>query len=160
MTNVTKLISELEAAAEAERPSHAAHLMHLAAETLKELTIPREGLDEGDIPYKIITELYNSAVRGTHLPAAKGLTAMRRRMIAQRWQEDKERRTIEWWTNYFKRIAASDFLAGRTPPTPGHENWRPNLDWFIKPGNMIKVLEGSYDNRGARTNVEAIQRFR
>lgn len=40
--NVPKLIATLEAAAESERPSHSAHLMHMAAEALKELTAPSQ----------------------------------------------------------------------------------------------------------------------
>jgi hypothetical protein len=155
MTDVTKLIQELEAAAGPFKDD----LYFRAAKALKSM-VPAEGLGEEQIPYKIIVELYNTAVKDTHLPPAKGLTAMRRRMIAERWREDKERRSIEWWTNYWKRVVASDFLAGRTPPSPNHVNWRANFDWFVKPGNLVKVLEGTYDNRGPRTNIDQIARFR
>lgn len=156
MTDVTKLIAELEATATSAKDD----LYFRAAKALRQLSIPHEGLSDGEIPYKIITELYNSATQGTHLPPAKGLTPGRKRHIAQRWQEDKTRHSMEWWATYFKKIAASDFLSGRSPPSPGHENWRPNFDWFIKPGNLLKVIEGSYDNKGPRSNVENIARFR
>lgn len=158
MTDVTKLIAELEATATSAKDD----LYFRAAKALRTLMeqTPQNGVGEGEIPYKIIVELYNATVQGTHLPPAKGLTPGRRRMIAQRWQEDKERHTIEWWAAYFKQIAASDFLAGRTPPSPNHVNWRPNFDWFIKPGNLLKVTEGSYDNKGPRSNIANIERFR
>jgi hypothetical protein len=159
MNDVTKLIEELEAATSLCLPVQVHALLRRAAMALKSVT-PEDGLGDGKIPYKIIVELFNAAVKGTHLPAAKGLTPGRRRMIAQRWLEEKEHRSIEWWTTYFQRIAASDFLSGRTPPSPGHENWRPNFDWFIKPGTVVKVLEGTYDNRGPRTNIDSITRHR
>jgi hypothetical protein len=158
MTDVTKLIAELESKAGPFKDDlyfrAAAALRALATQT------PDDGIGKGEIPYKIIVELYNATIRGTHLPPAKGLTPMRKRMVAQRWTEDKERQTIEWWATFFKRIVASDFLAGRSAPSAGHENWRPNFDWFIKPGNLLKVIEGSYDNKGPRSNAENIARFR
>lgn len=158
MTDITKLIEELENSPVVGK--HAEDLCRRAAQALRTLTTPRDGIGDGEIPYKIIVELYNAAVQGTHLPPAKGLTPMRKRQVAQRWAEDKERQSIEWWTTFFKRIVASDFLAGRSPPSVGHENWRPNFDWFIKPGNLLKVIEGSYDNKGPRSNVDRIERFR
>lgn len=158
MTDITKLITELEAKAGPFKDD----LYFRAAAALRKFAeqTPNDGIGNGEIPYKIIVELYNATVRGTHLPPAKGLTPMRKRMVAQRWSEDKERQTIEWWGTFFKRIVASDFLAGRSPPSVGHENWRPNFDWFIKPGNLLKVIEGSYDNKGPRSNADNIARFR
>jgi len=45
---------------------------------------------------------------------------------------------------FFRRVEASDFLAGRTK-----EQARFGIDWITKPGNFVKILEGNYDNRGA-----------
>lgn len=158
MTDVTKLIAELEAKAGPFKDD----LYFRAAKALRKLSeqTPNDGIGDGEIPYKIIVELYNAAVKETHLPPAKGLTAARRRAVAERWREDKERQSIEWWTAFFRRIAASDFLAGRSPRSAGHENWRPNFDWFTKPGNLLKVIEGSYDNKVSRSNIDSIARFR
>jgi hypothetical protein len=54
---------------------------------------------------------------------------------------------------YFGRVEASDFLTGRTG------RWRADLDWITKPEHVLKILEGSYDNRAspsrASPNVEA-----
>lgn len=41
-----------------------------------------------------------------------------------------------------RRISASDFLLGRSG-----SGWEATFDWFIKPNNFCKVLEGNYDNR-------------
>lgn len=41
-----------------------------------------------------------------------------------------------------RRISVSDFLLGRNG-----SGWAATFDWFIKPNNFCKVLEGNYDNR-------------
>jgi len=40
-----------------------------------------------------------------------------------------------------RKIRNSDFLMGRS------KDFMINFDWFVKPNNFIKVLEGNYDNR-------------
>lgn len=47
------------------------------------------------------------------------------------------------WEALLKRIAASDFLAGRA------NGFRASSGWVLKPENFAKVLEGNYDNREA-----------
>ena len=42
-----------------------------------------------------------------------------------------------------EKIKASDFLHGQNK-----NNWTIFFDWFIRPRNFLKVLEGNYDNRG------------
>ena len=41
-----------------------------------------------------------------------------------------------------ERIKNSDFLQGQND-----RNWIIKFDWFLKPNNFIKVLEGNYDNK-------------
>ena len=41
------------------------------------------------------------------------------------------------------KIAASDFLSGRAG------KWRASLDWILKHDNLVKVIEGQYDDRQA-----------
>ena len=43
---------------------------------------------------------------------------------------------------FFEKIEKSDFLAGRKG------SWRCDFDWILKEENIIKILEGNYDNRG------------
>lgn len=40
----------------------------------------------------------------------------------------------------FRRVHASDFLCGR-----GRE-WKASFDWVIIPGNLVKIIEGNFDN--------------
>lgn len=41
-----------------------------------------------------------------------------------------------------EKIKSSDFLCGK-----GGKGWVITFDWFVKPNNFIKVLEGNYDNK-------------
>lgn len=159
MTDVTKLIEELETWNPNTTGLLPFELIKRAADALRVLTTPKDGVGEGEIPYKVIAELYTSTLQ-QWLPPAKGMPPMRKRMIAQRWQEDKERQSIGWWADYWIKVSCSDFLTGRGFRREGHTNWRPSFDWFIKPSNLMKVIEGSYDNRDARTDTDRITNFR
>lgn len=115
--------------------------------------------DENSIPYEDILASFNRHL-GSYLPRAGRLPSGRKAQIRARWNEHADQRNIEWWDTLFTRAAASDFLTGRRAAGGGHENWRPNFDWLVKPANVTKILEGNYDNRGPRENVENITRFR
>ena len=52
-----------------------------------------------------------------------------------------ERGDDNFWPDYFTKVEASDFLAGR------EKKWRATFDWIMNPTNMTKILEGNYDNR-------------
>jgi hypothetical protein len=94
-----------------------------------------------------LSGLWNDAVdeAGADFPQVKQVSGTRRKHAAARLAEHPEE---DWWAAYFKRIAGSDFLCGRTPRAHGHESWRPDFDWVLMPANMTKILEGKYDNRG------------
>lgn len=47
---------------------------------------------------------------------------------------------IETWSSLFSYIQESDFLMGRK------ENWSANFDFIIKKGNLLKIIEGAYEN--------------
>lgn len=164
MTDITKLadfdslITELEDYGTGDH--NLAALLQRAAAALRSAGVPQNGVGEGEIPYKVIVELYNSTLSRWLPKAVTKLPAMRRRILAQRWQEDSERRSIGWWADYWIKVSRSDFLCGRQAPNPGHENWRPNFDWLINATNLTKVVEGSYDRRAPQTNVDSITRFR
>ena len=51
----------------------------------------------------------------------------------------------------FDKVAASDFLNG-----VNDRNWTACFDWVMKPGNMVKILEGNYDNKGISKPKEDI----
>lgn len=88
------------------------------------------------IPYQEIVELYNSTV--TLLPKVKSLNDRRRRHIKVAWNKFK---SIEPFREVFEKAEKSDFLSGWSGKWLGC-----NFDWLVNYNNMIKVLEGTYDN--------------
>lgn len=44
-----------------------------------------------------------------------------------------------------EKVRCSSFLKGQNT-----DGWMITFDWFVKPNNFVKVLEGNYDNRSSR----------
>jgi len=92
---------------------------------------------EPPTPFNEIEKLYL-----THcilLPSIQELTEQRKTLIKARWQKHKDLSIFE---NLFKKANASKFLTGSNK-----ENWKASFDWLLNVNNMIKVLEGNYDNK-------------
>lgn len=49
---------------------------------------------------------------------------------------------VEAVARAIEKVRDSDFLKGQNK-----DGWTITFDWFVKPNNFIKVLEGNYDNR-------------
>jgi len=50
---------------------------------------------------------------------------------------------IETWTRLFDYITESDFLMGRVK----NSDWIANFDFIINKSNLLKIVEGQYDNK-------------
>mgnify|MGYP000992233622 CR=1 FL=1 len=49
------------------------------------------------------------------------------------------------WEKAMQMINNSKFLTGKTPPREGiKKTWKATFDWLIKPGNLERILEGTY----------------
>ena len=96
---------------------------------------------EAPNPVAAAVEAWN-AICGPALGAVRKVTDGRRRAIAARLREDFAEDPAQW-AAYLRRIVASTFLTGG-----GGRDWRANLDWAVKPGSVVQVLEGKYDDRG------------
>jgi hypothetical protein len=48
--------------------------------------------------------------------------------------------TREFWEDYWSALADDDFTAGRTKGK-GHENWKPDFEYFTRKATMLKVYE-------------------
>lgn len=77
------------------------------------------------------------------LPKVKEWTPSRQALLRARWNENRDRQCIEWWTSFFETVAQSDFLTGRA------KEFRADLEWLIRPKNFPKVVEGRYANHGS-----------
>lgn len=47
----------------------------------------------------------------------------------------------KFWQDYWLAVDADDFASGRQGGGKGHENWRPDFDYLIRPDVMARVLE-------------------
>ena len=105
---------------------------------------PEDNLDSSlrsKAPVDEIVELYNSVC--TSLPKVQKVTDKRKREIRMRWKSYPD---LETFRRLFQKAQESDFLSGRSGRWTGC-----NFDWLLKEANMVKVLEGCYDNKGSPT---------
>lgn len=79
----------------------------------------------------------------------KRIEAMRKRwqwVLTERRQDGTTRgstaaEAMDWFTRFFERATHNDFIMGRTPPSPGHESWRADLDFLLSDKGLVQVLE-------------------
>jgi hypothetical protein len=105
----------------------------------EKLTPPANAADP--CPHDEIIALYHE-----HLPMLTQVRIWndkRKSMLRARWREDSSRQTLDWWAEYFRYVAKSDFLCGRTA-----KPFTCSLEWLVCPTNFAKVVEGNYENRG------------
>lgn len=76
---------------------------------------------------------------------AERVTAKRRASLNARLREAYFRSN---WQRGIERVALSDFCRGA-------KKWRADIDWFLRPDTLVKILEGAYDNpRGSPTTPQ------
>lgn len=93
-------------------------------------------------PHQEIVAAYHRIL--PELPAVRIWTPARQALLRQRWKEDPERQTVEWWTDLFGFVKKSDFLMGRADTG---RPWQADLEWILNARNIVKIIEGKYENR-------------
>ena len=105
-------------------------------ESGKDNTLLSVGTDSGEpVNYQAIVSLFHEIC--VSLPKIKNLSDNRKRSIKKAYETlhgDVE--------SFFKKVESSDFLTGRKGTWSGA-----CFDWIIKPQNLIKIMEGNYDNK-------------
>lgn len=107
-------------------------------------SFPSQETQSNNCPHQEIIDLYHEV-----LPSARRIrdwTPSRQSALRSRWREKKERQSLEWWRGFFDYIAKSDFLMGRVVNS-GRNPFELSLDWILSPKNMVKIIEGAYENR-------------
>lgn len=89
------------------------------------------------IDFDAFMEFYNQAMADRAIPAIKSLSDKRRLMLGARAREHGKEALAE----VVRKAAASSFLNGG-----GDRAFVADFDWIFRPGNFLKILEGSYDN--------------
>lgn len=78
------------------------------------------------------------------LPRVTAFTEQRKRLLHARREEMRRagRDPDDALLEVFRRVAASDFLSGRT-----ERGWKCSFDWILNATNFAKIDGGNYDNR-------------
>ena len=90
---------------------------------------------QAQIDYKKIVSLFNEICMS--LPKVKNLSENRKRNI-----KNASKKLNGDFEIFFKKVESSDFLTGRKGTWSGC-----SFDWIMKPQNLIKIIEGNYDNK-------------
>lgn len=117
--------------------------------SIGKVSIVKDSIDNNIISSELepIKDQYNTICLS--LPKVIRLTESRKKLIKARLKEY----SLDEIISVFEKAEASDFLSGRNKQWTGC-----NFDWLMKPSNIVKVIEGTYDNKGKATNgyVDAI----
>ena len=90
------------------------------------------------VPYEKIKDLFHEIC--VSFPKVMKLNDTRKKAIKARYNEYNS--DIEIFRELFTKAERSNFLKGNND-----NNWSATFDWLLKPQNMIKVLEGNYENK-------------
>lgn len=96
-------------------------------------------------PHQEIIDLYHRI-----LPMGRQVrvwTDARRAKLRARWREDEKRQSTDWWVRLFDYIAKSEFLTGKVC-AKDRKPFEIDLEWIITPANLVKIIEGKYDEGG------------
>jgi len=94
-------------------------------------------IEKEDIPYEQILDLYHGIC--VSLPKVIKLNDSRKKTLKARWNEYKD---IAAFEELFTKTEESDFLIGKNS-----NGWQANFDWILNGNNMVKILEGTYENK-------------
>lgn len=90
---------------------------------------------------RAVIDAWNAAVVGTKLKPVEYATAARRREARRLagWFEGDAAAQVTACSDLFRRIAATDFCAGRA-----RSGWLASFEWACDHDNAAKVLEGRF----------------
>lgn len=93
--------------------------------------------DDGQalLNYESIKNSFNSVCKS--LPQVVKLTEKRKKSL----QAARQILGEVSFELLFEKVEGSEFLIGQKT------DWRSDFDWILKPTNLVKILEGNYDNR-------------
>ena len=89
-----------------------------------------------------VLALWNNTLGPLGFFQVKKVTPAREKAFRARLNAAQERKTPEWWQDIIGRLALSDFMRDSAKK---RANWL-TFDWLLSENNIVKVLEGKYDN--------------
>lgn len=105
----------------------------------KEIELDKEIKREANIDYQQIADMYNEIC--ISFPRMKSLSDARKKAIRARLKTY----SLADIQTVFEKAEQSDFMKGKND-----RNWSATFDWMLKDTNMAKILDGNYDNKGAK----------
>lgn len=79
-------------------------------------------------------------------------------MTEKRKKEARARLKDRWWRSMWReamvKIQTSDFLSGKSIPAPGKKPWIADIDFFLRPDSVAKIMEGKYDGKIQQPKTE------
>ncbi|MBQ7197418.1 MAG: hypothetical protein IJS40_08445 [Synergistaceae bacterium] len=89
-----------------------------------------------------IVKLWNQTLTPRGFSHVLKQTPSRERALQSLLATSTERHELTWWQELFDKIGASSFLCRSVQ----ERNWC-TLDWVLNESNLVKILEGRYDDR-------------
>lgn len=109
--------------------------------TLQE-DIIRVANSKAQFPHEEIIALYHEI-----LPMCRPVRVWnktRQGYLKQRWSENTDRQSTEWWREYFMYVRKSKFLTGGVEQNDGRPPFVADLEFLIKIASFTNVIEGKY----------------
>ena len=110
--------------------------------------LPVGGTKAATCPVTEIVALYNQKL-GPYLRTVRKMTPARAQAVRARWRdvaeivESQDRATVmEGMSDYFDKIARSNFLMGRVPG----KAWRADFDFIFSQRGFTRIFEDKYAN--------------
>ena len=97
-----------------------------------------------------VIALWNDKLLSAGFPRVQKLTPARGKMFVARIKADEDRKPLSWWYQLFEKMLASDFMLKALQEDA---KWL-TIDWVLTENNLVKIVEGRYDNKTPRTREE------
>jgi len=91
------------------------------------------------IDFLKIKDLYNETC--IHITKINTISESRKSLIKSRVKDAKPEDIYQFFESLFQKVNDSNFLSGLNGGT-----WKASFDWILDKKNIIKIIEGNYDN--------------
>lgn len=125
-------------------------------EEINSTTLSPPSVNPDDVrlcPVGTIVDLYHQCMPEN--PRLKVLNESRKAAIRARWKEaskfdfkpfgyNSRSEGVEKWQQFFEVCAESDFMTGKSQPSPGRKVFKADIDFIFSPSGFAKILENKY----------------
>lgn len=113
---------------------------NLQEPTVSNTNVLDEAISKNENEIEIAFDGFCTMARKRGWAVPQKLTPERKTALRKRLKEN----TLQGWGEFLRKAAASGFLCGQS-----EKPFTMTIDWALKPRNILKTMEGNYDNRSA-----------